>query len=218
MLQFFNILEIYSPLLPISVFLFSRGAKPAWHRILITYSVLYIILAGYANELQSNTENTTWVYVILILCTFSYFLFQILYFTSKKLFSKIYWGLLALVTAVTFFNTLWYEGGSAFNSLSSGLSCLILLVTCVYYYRMQLENPKFSFIDKKASFWIVSGIFLYSAGCLMVYLSFRYLIEFEYKNNEKETEYLLNGIWNIQDVIILITNMLFSKGLLCKQD
>jgi hypothetical protein len=105
-------------------------------------------------------------------------------------------------------NAIWGEGISIFNSYSSAVANLILVAYCVYYYKLQLEKPQINFIEKLPSFWIVSGIFIYSAGNTFLFSMFNTL-------TRHYPLYLAYDLWDINILLTLIMNIFFAKGIQC---
>jgi hypothetical protein len=202
----FQFIEIYSPLIPLIIFLLKRQKRSGWTILLVSYLVIYISLVYSANHFFSGGNNNI-IYIILSGVTFCFFalIFEQFLFSNKfKIFNRT-----VIIIAVLFFivNAIWWEGTSIFNSYSSAITNLVLVGYCVFYYKLQLEKPYIIFVEKQPSFWIVSGIFIYSAGNLFLFSVFSSLTRYY--------PHLAYDAWNINIILILIMNIFFAKGIQC---
>jgi hypothetical protein len=202
---FFRIIEIYSPLIPLVTFFLKRPKRSGWTILLVSYLMIYISLVFSANHFFHENNNNI-VYIILAGITFCFFALIIEQFLSHKF--KFY-NRTVMIIIVLFFivNAIWWEGTSIFNSYSSAVINLILIGYCVYYYKLQLEKPKVIFVERQPSFWIVSGILIYSAGNIFLFSMFNSLT----RNSPAFAYYA----WDINIILILIMNIFFAKGIQC---
>jgi hypothetical protein len=202
----FQIIEIYSPLIPLAIFIAKGFRRAPWIILLISYLVVYISLVYSATHFFYGKNNNI-LYIILSGCTFCFFAFileNFLFSPKFKIFNRT-----VIIIAVLFFiaNAIWWEGTSIFNSYSSAMVNLVLVGYCVDYYKLQLEKPHIIFVEKQSSFWIVSGILIYSAGNLFLFSVFSSLTR-NYPHLAYET-------WDINIILILIMNIFFAKGIEC---
>jgi len=201
----FQIIEIYSPLIPLIILFIKRPKRSGWIILLTCYLVIYILLVYSANNLFGGKSNNI-VYIILSALTLCFFalIFEQFFGKKFKVFNRT-----VIIIAVLFFivNAIFWEGTFLFNSYSSAVANFILLWYCVYYYKLQLEKPQVIFVEKLPSFWIVSGIFIYSAGNFFLFSMFNSLT----RDNPQFAYYA----WDINIILILIMNSFFAKGIQC---
>lgn len=204
--EIFRYIEIYSPLIPLIFFFIRRSKRSGWRILITSYLVLYIFLVYGAVHFFVEKNNNI-VYIILSALTFCFFAFILEQFLPPNKFRTI--NRTVLIIAVLFFiaNAIWWEGISVYNSKSSGLSNFILVSYCVYYYKFQLENMQNIFVEEQPSFWIISGIFIYCAGNFFLFIMFNYLT-LHYNNFAYYS-------WYINDILILVMNIFFAKGIQC---
>jgi len=202
---FFDILEIFSPIIPLITVLIKGLKKTTWLILLVTYLVIYFILSAYAASLRP--KNNIVVYIVISILTFSIFALILEEFVKQKKFKIINRAVIIITVLFLIANAILGEGLLIFNSFSSGLTNFILVSYCVYYYKLQLENPQIIFVEKQSSFWIVSGIFIYCAGNFFLFSMFNSLS----RNNLVFAFYA----WNINDILILVMNIAFAKGIQC---
>ena len=203
---FFQIIETYSPLIPLATLLIKRSRKSSWVILLISYLAIYLSLVYAANNFFSGNKNNNIIYIVLTGVTFCFFALILEQFLSAKF--KFYNRVVILI-AVLFFvaNAIFWEGTFLFNSYSSAAGNLILLGYCIYYYKLQLEKPQIIFVERLPSFWIVSGIFIYSAGNIFLFSMY---------NSLTQNHHLFTyEMWDINIILILIMNISFAKGIQC---
>jgi hypothetical protein len=206
-LLLFGIVETFSPLIPLIIYFRKQPKKERWFIVLLIYLIVYVPLAAYSNVLQNQVKNNTIIYLIIGIITFCCFSLIIERILRKKKF-KILNRIVIFLTILFFVvNALWWEGSDSFNSNSAALSGLILVAYCIYYYKLQLENPQNVFVEKQSSFWIVSGIFIYCGGNFFLFTFYHSLI----LDNENFALYA----WGFVDLLILFMNIFFAKGIQC---
>lgn len=202
----FTLIEVYSPTIPLITYL-RKPTKNRWTIALILYCIIYILLATYANFFPTVNHSNIFRYLLITIFSFVSFCLLIDLFIDKKKFSKI--NKLVIIATIIFsiINFVWWEGTSAYNSNSSAVASLILLIYCIYYFKLQLEQLKNTFIERQPSFWIVSGIFLYCGINFFVFTLYRPLT--------LTYEYFAHDAWYVTVIVILITNIFFAKGIQC---
>jgi hypothetical protein len=202
----FQIIETFSPLIPLIVFLIKRFKKFTGSKLLLLYLIIYIFLSFCANFFPFIHRSNLLIYVIISILTILFFALILEQFLPQK-FKMLNRIVISLTILFIIVNAIWGEGSSIFNSYSSVVANLVLVSYCVYYYKWQLEKPQIIFVEKVPSFWIVSGIFIYSAGNIFLFSMFSSLT----RNNPAFAYYA----WDINIILILIMNILFAKGIQC---
>lgn|GEM_PF-5419366 len=204
----FDFLETFSPLIPIAGLLIKRPRNVRWLVVLQIYLLLYIPLSAYANYLATHMRVNIVVYLIISAITFCCFVLVIESFFIHKSKKKINRVLIAVSILFLVVNALLWEGTTIFNSNSSALNNFILLLYCLYYYKLQIANPENAFVEKQPSFWIVSGIFIFCCGDFFLYALYNYL-------TLHHTDFARDYAWYFNDVLITIMNIFFTKGIIC---
>jgi hypothetical protein len=208
---FFNILETFLPLIFIFIFFIKKSKRSTWTKLLLYYSIAYFLLSAYGNILYNAFPHLSFlhggnvvIYIVIAALTFVFFSLVLEQFLGKQKFKNLNRTVVSITLLFIIMNARWGEGTSAFNSYSSGLSNLILILYCVYYYKLQLEKLEAIFVEKLPSFWIVSGIFIYSAGNFFLFIMFNTLTR-----NYPELAFYA---WGINIFLLLIMNIFFAKG------
>jgi hypothetical protein len=202
--RFFQIIEIYSPLISLIVFFIRSAKRSRWAILLISYLVVYISLVYAAGFFEKNNNI---VYIILSALTFCFFALILEQFFPKERFKNINRTVMIITVLFFIINAIWGEGIEVYNSYSAALTNFILISYCVYYYKLQLQTLQTFFVEKQPSFWIVSGIFLYSAGNFFLFTM--------YNSLTSNYPYFARDSWGFNDLLILVMNIFFAKGLQC---
>jgi hypothetical protein len=109
-------------------------------------------------------------------------------------------GLLVVVAKMIFM-----EGIMDYPSLSNTvLSFMIIIFSLLYFYQL-LTRQEFLHVEKQGLFWINAGMLFYFAITIFLFMLFKRMV-----SAHQEGYYVINYITNI------ISNILFTVGLLCK--
>lgn len=204
----FPLIETFSPLIPLVTYLLAKPVRQKWVTTLIIYSAVYIPFVGYANYLQLLVIPNIVIYVFITIITFCSFSLIISFFLNHRVFSFINYIAISVVTLFSIANALWWEKLELYNSNSSSLSCIILIVYCLYYYWKQVKEPKELFIYRQPSFWMVTGIFIYCGGNFFLFTNYRELCL-------QKNWVFAELIWIVADFLILFTNIFFARAIQC---
>jgi hypothetical protein len=123
----------------------------------------------------------------------------------KPVFKKmtLIFGLTSLAAMI--FNVIFIESISTYPSVSNTVLCIFLIILSLVYFYQLLTRQEFTYIEKQGMFWINSGVLLYFAINIFLFMLFNKI-----SNAEKPNYYMMQSVTNI------IANLLYSVGLLCK--
>jgi hypothetical protein len=197
-----------SILIPISVgILFYKYLKKP-EKILF----FYLFLSGVSNALlaylaYSHINNLPVFHIYTILeCCFILFYFAELF--NSSVISK--W-LFRVGTGFIFFsilNTVFFQNIFSFNSYSRSLEALLVIVICLYYFKLQLDLEK-QFSEARG-FWFVLGLFIYFSSSLTIFIISNISLSLD--------KHFLWIMWNIHASLVLMMYLLFAKGfIVCKK-
>ena len=109
-------------------------------------------------------------------------------------------AVLGFIYCLIFVNDIWHYPSSA----NTVLSLLSILFSVLYFIQL-LNRQEFIHIERLGFFWINSGVLFYFSVNIFLFMLFQRMIA-----NHQEAYYAIHTATNI------ITNMLFTVGLLCK--
>lgn len=101
-----------------------------------------------------------------------------------------------------------YETSNALNSYSYSLTALFVCTGCIIYYYSKLQKPDIANITTTRSFWFISGLFIYYAGCFFIFLSFKFFTLAKIPNT--------SVLWTFHNIIFVPMCTAFSIAFRCK--
>jgi len=134
--------------------------------------------------------------------------FTVIYFKAfyKSILKKI--TLILGIVALSFmlYNSIFIEGLLVYPSVSNTVLSVFLIVLSLMYFYQLLSRQEFMYIEKQGLFWINSGVLFYYSITIFLFMLYNKMI-----NDEHRAYYYMT-----QSVTNIISNLLFSVGLLCK--
>ena len=81
----------------------------------------------------------------------------------STLVKKILLYCLIIYPAIFLVNTLLIQGSVVFHSMTYALGCLLIVLSCVYYFWELFQQPDSMNLSRQPVFWICSGLLFYYA-------------------------------------------------------
>jgi hypothetical protein len=137
---------------------------------------VYIIISFITDLIFFNLKKTSnpniqltiySIFTISEYCFFTYFIFRNL---ASALFKKIilFISVVFIISAlITYFKTI---GKQDFDDFSSSLEAILLIIFSLVFFFEQISSQSADFLYEKYSFWIITGILLYFAGSLFLFV------------------------------------------------
>jgi len=128
-------------------------------------------------------------------------------FYSRMMFNKVYvWGAVFLFF-LNFYNSLFVQHLSAFNSISWAEDMIVLLIMgIVYLFRLYNDESNYTPLEERPDFIINAGFLIYAGGSLFTYLMGTSIL------SGKASGFFHNA-WFFMCVANIIKNILISYGL-----
>jgi hypothetical protein len=194
----FVFLAIYTPLLPVIIFLFFFN-KIKTHRtlyILIIYSFSEFVINVIANSIHESYILSLYaIFTVVEYLLFAWLLYSLV--RSKKIRNIITLGTIAFLIFISlYYLTVQLK---SLDSVPIGIETVIILAyTFLFLYeQMQLESQ--ILIYNRYSFWIASGILIYLGGSFFIYV-----FADQVDNATK------HAFWAFQNIFSIIKNILFA--------
>jgi hypothetical protein len=201
------LLSLYSPLIPIVLFLLyfkSTNKTVLW--VFFVYSIyaftndnvlIYVQTEYFSNPdlkyLKTYNRNLLYTFTIIEYLFFSAFFFSVL--KSKKIKTSI------VVISVLFSAFCLYfilaKAFTKFDSVQTSISGILIIIFSIFYFYEQINSPKMAFIYQDYKFWIVFGILIYMAGNLFL---FSYASNLS--NDQRDQYWIINFVSNIMKNIL----------------
>ncbi len=200
-----NIFSSVSGILPVLAALYNYRYLDKVLKIAATF---FLVSAVFDLMLQlvmrmgiNNNHPLIYIFVIVSILFFAAIYFYAFFNPTLK---KVILILSAIALLITLFNVIFIERIWDYPSLSiTVLGVLLILFSLGYFYQL-LNRQEFVHIEKQGLFWINTGVLFYFSINLFLFMLFRQIL---LKHP---------GYYMIHDVTNIITNVLYSVGLLCK--
>ena len=187
-------------------FIFIRQTKTEKALWLIALYCLYDIFTNLAidyfsengfNKLYTVTYKS---FTFIEYCIFSIFIsLQI----KNKVFGKvIFWSTVAFGIFLILYHTMVAKEAKGVDSVPIGIETILILVYSFYYLYEQMNDLSGDLIYDKYPFWVITGIMLYLAGSLFIYI---------FANYDKT---VMHQYWFVTIVFYFIKNILFAIAIL----
>lgn len=206
-------LDIVAPLAALAFALFKREVWLREYFYIVLFLMVEVLLNGWGKFLMVYFPKASNIYVYKINCIASFVILS-LFFSAKwkPSINKNQLTILratTLLVAVALLFIVRKEETTLFNSSSYSLVSLVLCTYCIIYYMSKLEKPDTEKITTLRSFWFITGIFTYYAGCFFIFVSYRVLTI-----NEKMDA---PAVWMVHNMVFALMCALFLIGFRCKQ-
>jgi len=204
-----NYLDTLTPLLTLIVSLFTIRKMDKKENLIIIYVGISFIVFLISNIMADNQINNMFLYHL-----FSLFEIIILsYYFLKSLLKKqltLYWFILGGYFVFWVINIIAFENLKLFNSNSSVVSNLIVLLLAMYYLFEVSKSEDVLYFQKLPGFWIASAFLVSCALSIFSFVAYKYF----QANNHDYKEYA-NKIWLVPLFAIIFRFIFISIGLLC---
>ena len=116
------------------------------------------------SAIMDSYEINNLVFVNLVtvfdVAFYCYFIREIV---RSKLAKKILLYCLVVYPAIFLVNTLLIQGSVVFHSMTYALGCLLIVLSCVYYFWELFQQTDSVNLSRQPTFWICSGLLFYYA-------------------------------------------------------
>lgn len=137
----------------------------------------------------------------------SVLLFTVIYYKAfyERFFKRIALLLGGMAFIAIVLNTLFYESIWMYPSVSNTVLSLLLIILSLTYFYQLLTRQEFIHIDKQGLFWINAGVLFYFSILIFLFMIYNKI------SSSAQADFIM-----IQSITNIISNVLFSVGLLCK--
>jgi hypothetical protein len=191
-------LFLYSDLLPLLVILLLFKKIKEWPiKVIFCYSLYSFI----NNQVLLFTSDPAKVSKLIYFFTlFEYLLFVTLIYliiVSRK--AKTFLIVASPVFAAVCLYFIFGAKLKAFDSVQTGIECIIIISFCLFYFYERLVSPQVINLFGSYQFWIILALLLYLSGAF-----FLFVFAVDLPDDER------NGYWPILHVCGIIRNILFA--------
>ena len=160
-------LYYFSPIFAAIAFVASltifRGKRSPGYLKVFSLFLLVNLITETISAIQDFYVINNLVFVNLVtVFDFAFYCYFIREIIRSKLVKRILLYCLIIYPAMFLVNTLLIQG-SAFHSMTYALGCLLIVVSCVYYFWELFQQPDAVNLSRQPAFWIASGLLFYYA-------------------------------------------------------
>lgn len=197
---------VFSALLPIGLF-FSRKKKEIGLSYIFTclcYSIVAdLFISQILSKLSDNEFLSFRIYTIIEFILISLFLKTVI---NNPFIKKVINYLIIAFLIYALFD-LFYSKSESFDSIPTGVSCIIILAFSIYYLYEQINSPNNLFLYSTSHFWIIVALIIYFSGTFFVYI---------YTQNNYNDPSFKSSFTIINASFVIIKNLLFSIAFIIK--
>jgi hypothetical protein len=194
---------------PIILFMINRRSGTSALKVLFGYLVMAAIVNITAIVLAMNGYWNLWLlhlYTILETVLLLFFFIQLANNRKSKI---VLWTLLVAFPLACIINWMFFQNASNFNTYTRSVEAVLIIGAAAYYWlSSSKENIDIPWTDNPLN-WIVSGLLLYFAGALFLFLFSNYL-EVVHKTKPDDPVYYI--IWLIHGCFVVVMYILFGIG------
>lgn len=133
---------------------------------------------------------------------------------SKKAKSVILY-IIMIFACLAFFNIIFIQKKVGFNAVNFTIGCIIIVSLCIYYFFELFQKTEVESLSKLPAFWIVSGL-LFNNVLSFPQFALDNFMETLTRANYNKYHILFDNIEVINNITIMLTNVLYSIGFLCR--
>ncbi|HTK21813.1 MAG TPA: hypothetical protein VL442_19990 [Mucilaginibacter sp.] len=203
-------LSVISGFFPVLAALYNYRQLDKVLKIMALFCLLSVIpdmiglVTAYILKLRSfNNLFLIHLYDMMAVIFFTVIYFKVFYKSIIKKITLIL-GIVALLAML--YNAIFIEGIRVYPSVSNTVLSISLIVLSLIYFYQLLSRQEFMYIEKQGLFWINSGVLFYYSITIFLFMLYNKMT-----NDEHRAYYYMT-----QSVTNIISNLLFSVGLLCK--
>jgi hypothetical protein len=212
-LYFFDYIQLTTFLLSLLVFI--QKPVPLYLALVSIYFFLVVIFGMIIEYRVAHGHYTTDMgnaWTVLEFC-FYYFIIY-LNITSKKV-KRIIIFLIVIYGVLGFFNYIFLQKKAGMNPINFTVGCLIVVSLCIYYFSELFRKTEAQSLQRLPAFWIISGILLNNV-LFFPFNSLQFFMVTWTKENHKQYQFIFENIGIINNMILILTSVLFSIGFICR--
>ena len=193
----------------IGLVFFIQNKKYSYFHTLPIFLIYIYVIEQYASYLKNHYKPNAWVYNYSSVVEVGYYMWLIskMYFQKKRF--KIAIIINAILVVTSLINISFFQGKTGFHTITFGISSIIVICYCIYYYYQLFIFPTANTLQKQMSFWVVTAImFDFTCGFPIFCLNNIYY--------NKVSEKIWPIIVYFNNIINIIFYSLFIIAFLCK--
>ncbi len=173
------------------------------------FLVYTFILEEIGNYLSKHNQPNIWLFNYSSIVEFVYYMWLVSKMYIEKKAIKTVHITSAIFSILTLLNIIYFQGKTAFVTITFGIGTLLLIGCCIYYFFQLLLFPNQVSLIKEPQFWVCSALlFFYSCSFPIFCLNSFY--------SDKISVQIWPIINRINYLINIVFYSLFIVAFLCK--
>jgi hypothetical protein len=161
-------LYYFSPIFAAIAFLASltifRGTGAPRYLKTFSFFLLVNLITETVSAIQDALVINNLLFVNLVtVFEFTFYIYFVREIIRNRRVKKILLFCLIIYPAVFLVNTLLIQGSVVFHSMTYALGCLLIVLSCVYYFWELFQQTDSMNLSRQPAFWISSGLLFYYA-------------------------------------------------------
>jgi hypothetical protein len=194
---------------PIILFVFNRSNVTRTLQVVFGYLIMAAVVNITAVILATLHFRNLWllhVYTVLETVILLFFFIQLI---QGRIAKAVLWILLFAFPLACIINWLFLQNTSNFNTYTRSIEAILIIGAAAYYWlNSSKENLNIAWTDNPHN-WIISGLLLYFASALFLFLFSNYL---EQIRQTKPNDPIYHVIWVTHGSLVMIMYILFGIG------
>jgi hypothetical protein len=145
---------------------------------------------------------------------FSFLFFAISNFIASEKIRKVIYYAIFIYALFAILNLAFVQEVDGFNPVNFSVACLITVVLCIYYFFELFRKTEAPSLSGLPAFWITSAI-LFNVVLTFPMFTLMSFMDAMTKQNQIRFRLILLNINTIFNIILILTNTLYSIGFLC---
>ena len=211
-LNFYDFLDILSFLISLSVYF--QKSVPYYLKCFPFYFICSFIIGMVEENLQRHGKYNTAIYNSWGIIEFCFYFFVLREIIETPKFKKLILLVIGIYPLICIL-FLYFQKQVGFNPVNYSLGCIMVIVSCIYYFFELFQKTEFPSLVSLQSFWITTAIlFNYAlAFPTFAFISFMNKIPKIIANNLDTIFYIINSLVLILFSIAFLCRIRMSKSI-----
>jgi hypothetical protein len=196
--------------------LFKIKGKSKPLRVILFYVLYCIVNEGMSFYLQSfRSPNTVYLFLLFTLVEYTFFCYFIYLILPKGSIKKAVPFLWVGFLLFAFIDYAFFSKAYEFDSITSGIEAIIILLLCIYYLFSQMKGSNSMLIYSTFNFWVIIAFFIYFSGTFLLYLMTERMMD---SSSFQRIYFVINISFNILKNLLLCVAMTMKLNSVNKQE
>lgn len=187
---------------------FFQKRSPLFLRLCPFYLLVTILVQQLGNYMSRNGIHNALLYNCYSIFEFIFYLFILREIIQNRRIKRIILFILIIYPLIALFNVFYAGIGTAFNSDTYAIGCIVIVILCIIYFVELFQLPKAANLKNEPSFWICTAI-LFAYVCTFPFWG---LVNFM----NTAPKIVIANLMTIITIINILSYSLFTIAFLCK--